>query len=183
MKIKKLFTYLSLFVMLFSACSEKTEPVPPAPANTKAVMDFVKGKKLQAKQVGFFGNITVNGVKEIEWLDVSGEKDKTKKDAASEELNFSLQFINDTAVTIRKKDKTFTGTYVIDDKTAEMEDEKPGIKLKISFADPDFNLGFGGGAPMEVTYTYPVLGLDSKRLMLETPRSINRQKLISIMSE
>jgi hypothetical protein len=36
---------------------------------------------------------------------------------------------------------------------------------------------------MVVTYTYAVLGLDAKRIMLETPRSINRQKLISIMSE
>ncbi|MBK8611030.1 MAG: hypothetical protein IPL84_14090 [Chitinophagaceae bacterium] len=182
MKVKEIIIYFLIPVIIFSTpgCSAKTEQVPAAPANAKAVQDFINGKKLAVKQIGFFGLITVNGTKDVEWLDLAKEKDEITTKAAGEEMGLVLQFINDTAVTIVKKGKQYTGTYTIDDKAGEAENEQPGIKLKISYADPDF--GFGG-TPMDVTYTYPVIGLDAKRIMLETPRTINRQKLITIMAE
>jgi hypothetical protein len=182
MGIKKMLGYLSIAAITLSmaGCSANSDTEPAAPANVKAVQDFLKSKKLTVKKTGFYGMLTVNGIKEAKWIDTANEKDKTTKDAVAAEMAFALEFINDTAVTVKKKDKSYAGTYAVDDKVDEEGEEQPGIKLRISFPDPEFSFG---STPMVVTYTYAVLGLDAKRIMLETPRSINRQKLISIMSE
>ena len=179
----KILDYLPVvaIVLTIAGCSAKSEPAPAAPVNEKAVQDFVNGKKLVVKSLGFYDNHTVNGFKEVKWIDAKTEKDQTTKDATEEEMGLVLQFKNDTVVIVTKKGKSFAGTYSAVNKTNDLnEGEQPGIKLNVTFADPDF--GFGN-SPMNVTYTYPVLGLDAKRIMLETPRSINRQKLISMMSE
>lgn len=181
MKCRSLFSLLTIFAILVSGCaSNQPGATPPAPANIQAVMDFVKGKKLQTQKAGFYGSLTVNGVKEMNWIDTKKENNKITKDATAEALDLSLQFINDTAAIVFKKGQSFPATFFIDEVTGEQEDETPGIKLHISFIDPDFSFG---NDLSKITYTYHVLGLDGKKIMLETPRSINRQKLITLMSE
>ncbi|MGB4844336.1 MAG: hypothetical protein WBP16_07715 [Ferruginibacter sp.] len=182
MNFKKGIINLTLltFVLIAAGCSEKKDTVPVAPANSKAVLDFIKGKKLVTKSIGLYDNFIVNGVKEVKWMDVAKEKNDMIKEVVTEEMSLSLQFINDTAVTVLKNGKTYNGTYRVDDKTDGDLDEKAGIKLKLTYNDPD--AGFGMGLT-ELTYSYPVLGIDEKRIMLETPRSVNRQNLIALLTE
>lgn len=168
---------LALFA---TACKQAKETAPPAPANVKAVQDFVKGKKLSVKSVGFYGMLEVNGVKDVEWLNLAELKEEMTKEVATEELSLALQFVNDTAVIVTKNGKTFTGTFAVVSETEDNENETPGIKLKLKYADPD--MGFGDML-MNLTFSHTVLGLDDKRIMLQTPRAINKQNLIALMSE
>lgn len=167
--------------IVFSCSSPASDKLPPAPAHVKAVHAFLQGKNLSTKKVGFFDNLTVNTVTEIKWIDISNEKDPMNKEVAEEELAFSLQFLNDTAVSISKKEKKFEGKYVVNDILDEYADEKPGIRLRITYADPES--GFADMFMSDVIYSFLVIGLDDKKIILQTPRSINRQKLISLMSE
>ena len=167
-------------VLFASACKQSKETVPPAPANVKAVQDFVKGKKLSTKSVGFYSMLEVNGVKDVKWLDLAELKDGMTKKAATEELSLALQFVNDTAVVVTKNGKNFTGTFAVVSDTGVKENENPGIKLKLMYADPDMSFG---DMLTDLTFSYIVLGLDDKRIMVQTPRTINRQNLIALMTE
>ncbi len=185
MKLRSQFSFLSFvaYVVIFAACSPGSTDAPtPPPANIKAVQDFVKVKKLVTKKLGFYGSLTVNGVKEIAWIDVANEKDKMTKEVADEEMRFGLQFLNDSTVTVLKKNKAYIGSYTVDDITDEFFKEEPGIKLRVSFADPDMT-DIGGQAMSKVTYSFLVMGLNDKQILLQTPRSINNKKLISLLSE
>ena len=180
MKKTLISTCLIILIIFVTGCTVKKETIPAAPNGTKAVQDFVKSKKLTVKSLGFFDNFSVNDKKEVKWIDMAKEKDEMTKEVANEEMTFSLQFINDTAAIVLKKGGSFTATYsVVELKEKEGEDE-PGVRLKLTYLDPEMSFG---GVASAATYSFVVLGLDDKRMMLQTPRSINRQPLISIMSE
>ncbi len=182
--MKKIFALpcllISTTVILFS-CSSSGDTIPPAPANSKEVQQFVKGKKLQTAKTGFYGNLTVNGKTEVEWIDAAKTENKFIKEAVEEQKDFVLQFTDDTTVVVFTKDTSYTGTYKADDEADQYDDGRQGVKLRITYVDPSFT--FGNSEPSPVTYTYFVLGLDEKRLLLELPRDINRRKLVSLFSE
>ena len=166
-----------IFVML-QACVSKTNSVsqPQPPASVKAVLDELKGEKYKVEKAGTHS--VFENDKEIEWLEPK-EEDKFEKQIADEAKTLQLNFTNDTAVTVTVKDKTYVGTYKADD--VVKEDEKPGIKLRISYIDEEFK--FGDGPATEVTYTYLVEGISDNSLLLETPRSMNRRKIVVLMNK
>jgi hypothetical protein len=184
MKIKNALLYLTFAAISFvvASCNSepKTESALPAPANAKQLQDFVKGKKLAVKKVGFYGMLTVNNVREVKWLDVAAEKESMMKESAEKEMALSIQFVNDTAIKVIKEGKTYDGTYAVSDKQNNEGEKEPTFKLNLTYVDPEFSFG---GEASKVTYSYPVIGLDDKKIMLETPRTVNRQKLIALMSE
>lgn len=140
------------------------------------MLDEVKGKKYQAEKAGTHS--VFENDKEIEWLEPK-EENKFEKQIADEAKTLRLDFINDTAVIVAAKDKRYNGTYKADDMVKE--DEKPGIKLRVSYIDEEFK--FGDGPAMEVTYTYLVEGISDKNLLLETPGSMNRRKIVVLMNK
>jgi hypothetical protein len=150
--------------------------LPEAPASIKAVQDEVKGKKYKAERAGTHS--VFENDKEIAWLNPKDE-DKFEKEIEDESKSLQLEFINDTSVTVIAKDKIYNGTYVVNDTTKE--DEKSGIKLRISYVDEEFK--FGDGPASLVTYTYLVEGISDKNLLLETPRSMNRRKIVVLMNK
>jgi hypothetical protein len=176
------FTRVSILVVAVSlflgACTaEKTKSLPPLPTSVKAVQDMVKGKNFTTTATGFYGAITVNDVKEVEWIDTTKEKEVMIKSVVAETSSFKLQFVNDTAVTVMLKNVTYKGTYKVED--VVNENEQAGIKLRITYVDPSFS--FGNTEGMEVTYTYLVKGMDEKSLLLELPREVNRKKIVSLL--
>jgi hypothetical protein len=172
------FLIAAITVAIAISCSSETDKnlLPEAPASVKAVKDEVKGKKYKAEKAGTHS--VFENDKEIQWLEPK-EEDKFEKQIADESKSLQLDFVNDTAVTVIVKGKTYTGTYAADD--IVKEDEKPGIKLRISYVDEEFKMGEGPASL--VTYTYLVEGISGKSLLLETPRSMNRRKIVVMMNK
>jgi hypothetical protein len=168
----------AITIVALNSCSSETNKnsLPEAPASIKAVKDEVKGKKYKAEKAGTHS--VFENDKQIKWLEPKKEDDFEKK-IADESKSLQFDFVNDTAVTVIAKGKTYTGTYAADD--IVKEDEKPGIKLRISYVDEEFK--FGDGPASMVTYTYLVEGISNKSILLETPRSMNRQKIVVLMNK
>lgn len=169
------------FALFLYSCSSGSDTIPAAPAGVKEVQDFVKGKKLATQKTGFYSNLTVNGKQDVEWADAEKEENKVIREAINDEKKFALQFINDSIVTVFSKDTSYSSTYKIDNEADQYDEVKEGVKLRISYVDPSFK--FGNMEPSPVTFTYLVAGVDKKGLLLELPRTINRRKLVSLLSE
>lgn len=180
---KPLFLIALIAIVIASSCSSVPDKptLPNAPASVKAVQDEVKGKKYKVEKAGTH-SVFAND-KEIEWLepkkDTSNQLNKFENQIVDDAKSLSLHFVNDTSVTVTIKDKTFNGTYIVNDTTKE--DEKPGIKLRISYVDEEFKMGDGPASI--VTYTYIVEGISDKSLLLGTPRSMNDKKIVVLMSK
>jgi hypothetical protein len=176
--MSKIISAISIVVLLLNwSCSSNDEAaLPSAPASVKAVQAELKGKAYKVVKAGTHSLISTD--KEITWLELK-ENEKFEKGIVDDSKSTHLNFVNDTAVTVLYKGKKNEGTYKVDDVTGE--DEKPGIKLHISYVDDEFK--FGDGAPMKVTYTYLIEGISSKNLLLETPRTMNDRKIVVLMSK
>lgn len=168
-----------VFISVFYGCSEKIASLPDKPKSVADVQKNVAGKKFQTVSTGFYGAVSVNDKREVEWIDVKTEKGEYEKKAVEEEKNFAIEFINDTAAKIFIRDTAITGKYAIDDKAGQYDEVKEGIKIRLTYSDP--NSGFGGGIFSEMTYTYVVAGSDAKKLLLQLPRTVNRRPVISLL--
>ena len=175
-------------ILLASCSSNETKEaketkeivLPGAPSSVKAVQDNIKGKKYKVEKAGTHSLISTD--KDITWLEPK-EDNKFEKEIVDESKSLQLDFVNETSVTItmkkKAKDTTYQGTYVVD--TLTSEDEKPGIKLRISYEDDEFKLGDARFS--KVIYTYLVEGINEKSLLLETPRSMNNRKIVVLMNK
>ena len=170
---------ISVFIV-FMACNGKSgETIPGRPANAVEVRKLIIGKKYTTQKTGFFGNLTINDKTEMEWIDAGTEREKYAKEAAIEQKKFQLQFLTDSTLTLYKKDTSFSASYKLDEEVGEYDEEQQGVKLRISYVDPEFKFG---GEGSEITFTYVVLGAEGKKLLLQLPQSVNRRKLISLLS-
>ena len=188
---KKYIIALFATVMLLS-CTEnkKEESLPAKPKDVNSVQTLIKGKKYTTKKLGFYDIIFVDGEKGVKWIDVAEKQKplaknpddnftKMELEPIEEELKFGVQFVNDTAATVFVRDTSFAASYVVNDGVGQYDEVKEGIKIRLTYTDPSFS--FGGGEPMEMTVTYVVIGADDKRLLVQTPRSIDRKPLISLL--
>ncbi|TXH24705.1 MAG: hypothetical protein E6Q96_09995 [Cyclobacteriaceae bacterium] len=171
-------TVLSLS-MLFTACGPTAEKLPAAPADVASVSALVKGKKFVVTKAGLISPLSSpDNTLSIQWIDATVAGDFEKQ--AEEELKkFSIQFLNDTSVVVLNGDKQFEGTYSIDNIMDEYDSEE-GIKIRLTYVDPEMSFG---SEPMEATYTYPVKGAGDNKLLLQFPRSINRQPVVGLLTE
>jgi hypothetical protein len=168
-------------LLFICSCSSKESPATQAPSFVKAVQDEIKGKKYKVEKAGTHSVFADD--KEIQWLepkkDDKDQLNKFENQIVADAKSLQLDFVNDTSVTVIIKDKTYSGTYLLNDTTKE--DEKPGIKLRISYVDEEFK--FGDGPASLVTYTYIVEGVSNKSILLETPRSMNDRKIVVLMNK
>jgi hypothetical protein len=180
---KPLFLIAVIEIVIASSCSSSTNKptLPDAPASVKAVQDEIKGKKYKAEKAGTH-SVFAND-KEIEWLepkkDTSNQLNKFENQIVDEAIRLQFDFVNDTSVTVIMKDKTYYGTYIINDTTKE--DEKPGVKLRISYVDEEFK--FGNGPASMVTYTYLVEGIGEKNILVQSPGSMNNKNIVLLMKK
>jgi hypothetical protein len=107
-----------------------------------------------------------------------GDTSKHFKDYLKERMAFTIEFVNDTAAILNDENKKITGTYKFDNETSE--DEKEGIKLRISYRDSSVSFP-GAAGPMIMTYTFAIAGADEKALLMELPRSYNNRKVAVLM--
>jgi hypothetical protein len=173
---------VSIFVVIlgatiFLSCSSNKagNTLPAAPASVAAVKKILNGTSYKADKAGFR---LFSTDKEIKWLEPKPE-DKMEKEVVGKVKTTQLNFVNDTSCLVVIAGKDYSGTYVVDD-TITYE-EKPGIKIRISYVDEEFK--FGDGPASMVTYTYIVEGISDKKLLLQTPRSLNSKNIIILMSK
>ena len=158
----------------------ETVTIPAKPASPDAVKQYVKGKTYKSIKAGTASTFEIDKENPYQWLDEKKDTTKFVRNYLAERLQFTLQFVNDTAVEFTDDNKKTTGVYKFDTETGE--DEKEGVKLRISYVDTSMQFpGASGAATM--TYTYPVAGADEKSLLLETPRSFNNRKVVILMSQ
>jgi hypothetical protein len=169
-------------VLFFSCNTSKTKKesvdIPAAPTGVDAVAQTLKGKNYSVLQVATISNFEMNKDNPYDWMD--GKKDTTafSRNYVTERMKLKLNFVNDTTVSFTDEDKLTEAKYKLD--TLIGDEEKPGIKLRISYLDssitfPSFT------EPRLMTYTYRVLGINNESLLLETPRSFNNRKIAVLM--
>lgn len=190
MNTKKYVSALFATVILFGCVENKKDSLPAKPQDVNSVQALIKGKKYTTQKVGFYSNLTVNEQTDMDWIDIAEKKEQLAKDpnnitaetelkAAEREMKFGVQFVNDTLATVFSNDSNFPATYIIDDVVDDYSKDKESVKLRLRYADPSF--AFGNEPAMEMTYTFVVDGADDKSLLLQTPRTINRQPLIILL--
>lgn len=165
-------------VLMYSCSDNSSGRLPEKPGSVQEVKDLLKTKEFMTERTGFLSSITINDKTEIEWINVDKEKDKYAKEAAVGQKKFALKFENDSMVTLFKKDTNFAAIYQIDNEVGEYDEGEEGIKLRVSYSDPEFNFA---GADSPVTFTYVVLGAEGDKLLLQLPQTINRRKLVSLL--
>jgi hypothetical protein len=181
---------LATVILLSCTENKKEESLPAKPQDVNSVQTLIKGKKYTTQKIGFYDIIIVDGERDVKWIDVAKKQTQLAKnpddnftkmelEPIEEELKFGVQFVNDTAATVFVRDTSFAATYVVNDVVGQYDEVKEGIKIRLTYTDPSFS--FGGGEPMEMTVTYVVIGADDKRLLVQTPRAIDRKPLISLL--
>ncbi len=182
-QMKQLFVLLCLPVLIFSCgnSGEKTEKLslPSKPGMADEVLSTIKGKNYSADKIATLSPFEMDAANPYTWFDEQKDTASFTKNFLKENLAMKLQFKNDTAVTLIDDNKKTEAIYKLD--TTVMEEEKPGIKLRISYPDSSVNF-FGLTEPMIMTYTFYILGINEKKLLIETPRSYNNRKVIMLLS-
>ena len=169
--------------LIFISCTNNSKEtaataLPSKPASIDAVLSIVKQKKYTAEKIATLSPFEMDKENPYDWFDDKKDTSSFAREFLAERLNMSLKFINDTAVRLMEEGKETTGLYKLD--TIIIEEENPGIKLRISY--PDSSMSFPGvTSPMIMTYTFNVLGINEKNLLLETPRSYNNRKVAVLL--
>jgi len=177
-------------IMLFSCGQDKKDSLPVKPQDLNSVKTLIKGKKYTTQKTGFYGTIAVNDETTVNWIDIAEKKKQLAKNtnnmtaqteltAAERELKFAVQFVNDTAATVFSNGTSIPATYAVDNIVDDYGNDKESVKIRLTYADPSFS--FGNELASEMTFTFLVVGADEKSLLLQTPRTINRQPLISLL--
>jgi hypothetical protein len=157
-----------------STTDSSTVKLPAQPGSMQTVMETLKGKNYKTINAGTVSPFEMDKDNPFEWQDKI--TDSFTRNNLKEQMDFRLHFLNDTAVTFFDEGQEKQGSYILD--TTTYGDEAPGIKLRIAH----IQLGMGTDS-MKVTYTYPVNGISDKQLFLQTPREINRRKVVVLMEE
>jgi hypothetical protein len=178
MKIVLSFVLLAIAVV---SCTNNTSPVialPAKPASAEAVSELVKGKSFETKKVATLSPFATDKESPYEWMNDATDTSKFFRDYLKERMGFTLQFLNDTSTILNDGGKLITGTYKFDSNV--LENEKEGVKLRISYPDESMNFPGMSGA-MIMTSTYLIAGADEKNLLIETPRSFNNRRVAVLM--
>jgi len=146
--------------------------LPEKPTSIDAVHATLKGKNYKTINAGTISPFEMDKDNPYEWQDKL--QDTSAKKYLSENMEFTLNFTNDTSVTVFDDGEQSQGTYRID--TTATEDHPTGMKLKLSYMSKMF-----GSEPSLLTFTYLINGISDKQLFLQTPREVNNRKVVVLM--
>lgn len=171
--MKNLLYFLAL--LLLAACNAKPS-MPDAPASTDAAAKMLAGKNWVVVKTGTLSPFKMNDKPGYNWLDEMKEADDFIKKTLSEVAAIHLNFVSDTLVNVSGiPDSPAQQKYSL---AQGDEGDLAKITLKFTYEGPD---PFGGEGKMKLTYSYPVLGLNDKFLILATPRSVNDMPIVVLM--
>ncbi len=176
--MKQFILLLFLSIIIFSCKNngEEIEPLPVIPTSLDAVMNILKTKNYTATKIATLSPFEMDKENPYNWIDEEKDTMEFAKKFMAEMLSISLKFINDTVVVFMDGKRKIETTYKLDT-TIKGEDEKPGIKLRLRYLDSTMSF-LGVSEPMFMTPAFQVLGIDEKKLLLQTSYSYNRRKVV-----
>jgi len=166
---------LPIAAFFIQSCNEvnsdkKELVIPKMPASVDAVKAEIKNKSYEVIDVG-----TIDLFNEFNWASASKDTSKFYTDYIAERKGFTLQFLNDSTAKANDEKKIFEATYNLE------KDTSAAVLLNLQYVDSSFS--FNPGEPMMMTSTYKIRGIDNNSLLLETPREMNRRKVILLMKK
>jgi len=179
--------YVFMALFFFASCSNETKTqngvnVPGAPKDLGTVKTTLVGKNYEMNQAGVLSPFKMDADNPIEWFSTEKDTSRFFKDFLDDVMKTSFAFSNDSVVNFVSGKTSATGKWKLDEEQGE--DEKPGIKLRITYEDTTGSFGFGNSTePMEMTFTYLVSGLGENSLLLELPREYNRRKVVALLNK
>lgn len=174
----------ALVIAGFISCSNHEEKQPAAPDSISSVQQLITGKTFITNRVGTLSPFAtgIDKDKPFQWFDEEKNPSKFMKDYEDDRKKFQLTFVNDTALRISDDGKTWDASYEIDDSTKE--EEKPGIRLRLSYEDKENSMSFPGATtPMMLTASYLIAAISGDAMILQAPREFNRQHVILWMKQ
>lgn len=169
--MRKIFQAI-LFTSLLVSCNQvdsakKELAIPQPPPSPGAAKTAIKNKKYNVEEVG-----TLDLLNEYDWTTAS-DTSKFYSDYIAERKAFALSFANDSVVTVTDEKKNFAATYDL------QKDTGCALLLDIHYLDSSFS--FNPGEATMMTLSYKIHGLNNQYLLLETPRELNRRKVVLLM--
>lgn len=166
-------------VITLAACNDSKKSMPAAPASADVASASLKGKKYKTARVGLLSPFKMDAENPYQWFDEMKDTSSFFTSYRDERMQLQLHFSNDTTATIMDSGKTIPATYHVDD-TPE-DDEKPGIRIRMSYEDNSMSPFPGQTGPMVLTVTYRIIGVDDKQLLVETPNGFNQRKVVALL--
>ena len=152
--------------------------LPPTPASIEAVVKTITGKKYKTAELALVSNLISDKNNPYEWFDQIKDTTPFFKNYEKQKMKLAIHFINDTAAGVTDDAATNKTTWKLDNQPKS--DETPGIFLRLTM-QKDEALVPGQVGKSTITFSYKVLGVDDKQLLLETPNMFNSRKLAVLM--
>ncbi len=170
--------FIIVTFLIISCGNKKTTSLPPAPADVNSVVTAIKGKNYKATQLGLISILISDKNNPYEWFDEMKDTTAFFMNYEKQQMKFAIHFINDTVAEVIQDTLVNKAIWKIDNDPKSSE--TPGIFMRLSIEKEEAIVP-GQTAIYTNTYSYKVLGLDDKKLFLETPNMYNNRKLAVLM--
>lgn len=175
----RFFTIVVIVILFFSACSNsKTAQLPPAPASIDSVAETIAGKKYKAAELALISKLISDKNNPYEWFDQINDTTPFFRNYEKQKMKFVIHFIDDTAAEVADETTINKATWKLDNQPKS--DETLGIFLRLTM-EKEEGLIPGQAGTSTITFSYKVLGVDDKQVLLETPNMFNSRKLAILM--
>ena len=172
-----------LGMLLLIGCKQSPATLD-APKSTSEARAKLVGKAWKIKDIGLkMGMFAFSDSEEskntpiADWISSSEEMGKFEKENLEEHRDFALKLNADGTMTSVNKALGLVGKQSFQIKESQEEEEdKASIKLEIS-ADSSTVMQMSG-----VSFSYPILGLDDKTVILQTTNQINRRNVLLMLT-
>ncbi len=174
------FSLITLMACNNAKVSIQKESLPAAPGSLASVTDQLKGHSFTMGKCGTLSPFEMEKTSPVEWFKEGEDTTRFFRDFQADLMKTSFRFGNDSTVSFNNEGKLVSGKWWVD--TLSEEGATPGMRLRVSYADSNSSFAFpGASGPMEMTYSYLIMGFDEKGLLLELPREFNRRKIVGLL--
>jgi len=175
----RIFTIIIFFAFLFVGCAnKKTVQLPPAPTSTDAIVKIVKGKKYKTSDLALISNLPADKNNPYEWFEEIDDTTAFFRNYEKQKKKLEVSFINDSTAEVTDEAETNKAVWKIDDQPKN--DERPGQFLRLTMEKNEALIP-GQVGKSTITFSYKVLGIDEKQILLETPNMFNSRKIAALM--
>lgn len=176
--IMRIIVFFVFIVLVAISCRIKKVSVPPNPAGMNAVIRSISGKKFSTQKLALISTLISDKNNPYEWFDETGDTTSIFRNLEKEKMKLAIHFVNDSLVELTDETGTSKGKWMADDQPKS--DEDPGIFLRITIIKEEKLFG-DHMIPVRTTFSYKVLGINDKQLLLQTQNMYNVRRVAALM--